>query len=78
MPNKCKPSCAKHCWNGPVYRISALTGQGTQELLLHIQEWLDAQREREQREQEVAQGTWVSDDPRFDGPFQKNTDPLSS
>src|SRR5690554_4000076 len=61
--------CEALSWNGPVYRISALTGQGTQELLLHIQEWLDAQREREQREQEVAQGTWVSDDPRFDGPL---------
>lgn len=55
-------------WTAPVFSISALTGDGTQELLWRIQEWLDTERRREQQAQDVADGTWVSDDPRFDLP----------
>ncbi len=55
-------------WTDPVFNISALTGSGTQELLLHLQQWLDTEREREQKAQDIADGTWVSDDPRFDQP----------
>lgn len=73
MLDKPEQAQAKLCqaldWNGPVYSISALTGQGTRELLLHIQEWLDTQRQREQQDQDVADGTWMSDDPRFDRPL---------
>lgn len=60
--------CKALDWDGPVFSISALTGDGTQELVWRLQEWLDAERKREQQEQDIADGTWVSDDPRFDQP----------
>lgn len=60
--------CAKLDWTAPVFSISALTGDGTQELVWRLQERLDAERKREQQEQDIADGTWVSDDPRFDEP----------
>lgn len=31
-------------WHAPIYGISALTGQGTQQLMYDIQKWLDQQR----------------------------------
>lgn len=60
--------CKALDWHDPVFCISALTGDGTQELLWRLQEWLDTERKREQQAQDVAAGTWVSDDPRFDQP----------
>ena len=53
-------------WEGPVFSISALTGAGTQELVLKIQDWLDKQRIAEQEAQDRAAGTFIHDDPRFD------------
>lgn len=60
--------CKALQWTGPVFAISALTGEGTQDLAWRIQEWLDAQRQKEHQAEEVTAGTWVSDDPRFDQP----------
>jgi GTP-binding protein len=58
--------CQALDWQGPVFAISALTGQGTQELCLRLQEWLDAERQRANIAQDKAEGAYVSDDPRFD------------
>ncbi|MEI2416301.1 GTPase ObgE [Orrella sp. JC864] len=57
---------AAYGWQGPVYVISALTGEGTRELLFDLQDALDAARTREQQAQDRADGTYVADDPRFD------------
>lgn len=43
-------------WQGPVFCISALTGNGTENLMLAIQEWLDAQNPQDD----------IDYDPRFD------------
>ncbi len=39
-------------WTGPVFVISALTGQGTQALVYAVQDWLDEQRRREHAQPE--------------------------
>ncbi|GAA4329857.1 GTPase ObgE [Pigmentiphaga soli] len=39
--------CLELGWTGPVFAISALAGQGTQELAWALQNWLDEQREAE-------------------------------
>ncbi len=53
--------CEALGWNGPVFSISALTGEGTQELVWKLQDWLDEQRRQEQDE-----AASVRPDPRFD------------
>lgn len=39
--------CSALNWEGPVFCISALSGLGTDKLMLAIQQWLDAQKESE-------------------------------
>lgn len=63
--------CKALNYQGPVFGISALTGDGTQDLIWKLQEWLDAERERANIEHDKAQGTYVAEDPRFD---DKRTD----
>jgi len=58
--------CRDYGWDGPVFAVSALTGEGTQALLWALQDELDALREAEQHEQDVADGSYVPEDPRFD------------
>ena len=53
-------------WTGPVYTISALSGDGTRDLLYALQDTLDAERARDQEQQDRADGTYVAEDPRFD------------
>jgi GTP-binding protein len=53
-------------WDGPVFSISALTGDGTQELIWQLQDWLDAERNRAHLAQDQADGTYIAEDPRFD------------
>jgi GTP-binding protein len=53
-------------WKGPVYSISALAGDGTQKLIWDLQDALDAARDIEQREQDIAAGVLVEEDRRFD------------
>lgn len=53
-----KQICTDLNWQGPVFCISALTGQGTEKLMLEIQSWLDEQKQSEETES----------DPRFDVP----------
>ena len=58
--------CKELGYTGPVFAISALTGEGTQDLIWKLQEWLDAERERANIEADKASGTYVAEDPRFD------------
>ncbi|WP_459616009.1 GTPase ObgE [Bordetella sp. 2513F-2] len=58
--------CAEFGWTGPVYGISGLNGDGTQDLIWALQDYLDAEREKEQVAADQAAGTYVHEDPRFD------------
>ena len=58
--------CQELDWQGPVFTISALNGEGTQELIWQLQDWLDAERQAELLKQDQAEGSYVPDDPRFD------------
>ena len=58
--------CSLLDWKGPVFGISAITGQGTQELIWALQDSLDAQKQRDNIEQDKLAGVHVEDDPRFD------------
>ena len=57
---------AQSNWSGPVYAISALTGDGTQQLIYDLQDALDRSKAIEQRAQDIEAGTAEFDDPRFD------------
>ena len=65
--------CTRINWKGPVFEMSALTGQGTQTLVLKIQSWLDQQQAEEQRLADEAQAGFEPDDPRFK-PNRQNID----
>ncbi|ARP84988.1 GTPase ObgE [Bordetella genomosp. 9] len=58
--------CAEFGWSGPVYTVSALTGDGTQDLIWALQDYLDAEKRKDQIAQDQAEGTYVAEDPRFD------------
>lgn len=56
-------------WQAPIYGISALTGQGTQQLMYDIQSWLDRERGVDEAETDELD----RNDPRFD-PKRQNID----
>ncbi len=58
--------CAALNWTGPVFGISALSGEGTQELVWRLQEWLDAEKAKANLAEDKADGSYVAEDPRFD------------
>ena len=58
--------CKALNWQGPIFIISGLTGEGTQDLVWALQDWLDAERQRENTESDKADGSYVAEDPRFD------------
>lgn len=58
--------CAALGWTGPVYAISALSGEGTQQLIWDLQEAIDAFRQLDNVAEDRAAGTYVAEDPRFD------------
>ncbi len=60
-------------WSGPVYGISALTGEGTQQLIYDLQTMLDESKAQEQQAQAIEDGTAEFDDPRFDPSRDPNT-----
>jgi GTP-binding protein len=68
---KVKDFIKRFGWKGPMFRISALTHEGCDELVKEIYEHLATQRQQEQREQsglaEAAMGidSIDADDPRF-------------
>jgi len=53
-------------WKGPVYAISGLNGDGTQELIWALQDYLDAEQRKDHLAQDQADGTYDAEDPRFD------------
>src|SRR5690606_29505982 len=53
-------------WQGPVFVISGLNGDGTQELIWALQDYLDAEQRKANLAQDQADGTYVAEDPRFD------------
>ncbi|WP_251862852.1 GTPase ObgE [Achromobacter sp. Marseille-Q4962] len=61
-----KRFCELYGWTGPVFGISGLSGEGTQDLIWALQDYLDAQREKDQEAQDRADGSYVAEDPRFD------------
>ena len=58
--------CKALNYSGPIFGISALTGDGTQDLIWKLQEWLDAEREQANIAADKAAGTYMAEDPRFD------------
>ena len=58
--------CTALNWTGPIFIISGLTGEGTQDLVWALQDWLDAERQRENTEADKADGSYIAEDPRFD------------
>ncbi|MCC2597075.1 GTPase ObgE [Pusillimonas sp. MFBS29] len=66
--------CAALGWTGPVFAISALTGDGAQELTWRLQEWLDAEREKANTAQDKADGSYIAEDPRFDDTRSDHTE----
>ncbi|NYT63908.1 GTPase ObgE [Alcaligenaceae bacterium] len=58
--------CKALNWTGPVFSISALNGEGTQQLIWRLQEWLDAENKKAHVEQDKADGSYIAEDPRFD------------
>ena len=61
-----KRICKALDWKGPVFIISGLTGEGTQDLVWALQDWLDAERQRENTASDKADGSYVAEDSRFD------------
>ena len=61
-----KRFCEAFEWTGPVYAVSGLTGDGTQDLIWALQDYLDAEKRKDQIAQDQADGTYVHEDPRFD------------
>ncbi|MBC7203634.1 MAG: GTPase ObgE, partial [Pusillimonas sp.] len=60
-----KRFCKALGWTGRVFAISALTGSGTQDLIWALQDWLDAEKEKENVASDRAEGVY-QEDPRFD------------
>ncbi len=58
--------CAEFGWTGPVYAISALSGEGTQQLIWDLQDAIDAFRQLDNVAEDRAAGTYVAEDPRCD------------
>lgn len=53
-------------WQGRVFTISGLNGDGTQDLIWALQDYLDAEQRKDHLAQDQADGTYVAEDPRFD------------
>ena len=58
--------CKAYGWKGPVYAISALSGEGTQQLIWDLQDAIDAYRQVDNIAEDRAAGTYIAEDPRFD------------
>jgi GTP-binding protein len=61
-----KRFCKEYKWKGPVFAISALSGDGTQQLIWDLQNAIDAYRQEDNIAEDLADGTFVAEDPRFD------------
>ena len=66
-PNAVKKRfCKEYGWKGPVFAISALSGDGTQQLIWDLQNAIDAYRHEDNIADDLADGTFIAEDPRFD------------
>ena len=61
-----KRFCKEYDWKGPVFAISALSGDGTQQLIWDLQNAIDAYRQEDNLAEDRADGTFIAEDPRFD------------
>jgi GTP-binding protein len=68
--------CTALGWNGPVFAVSGLTGDGTQDLVWALQDYLDKQKHQDHIAEDKADGTYVHEDPRFDD-TRDDADPRS-
>ncbi|AIL32273.1 GTPase ObgE [Basilea psittacipulmonis] len=60
-----KRLCERLNWKGPVYAVSALTGQGLDKLTWDLQEYLDQMKAKDIQEAEQAAPDYEPSDPRF-------------
>ncbi|WP_028357174.1 GTPase ObgE [Brackiella oedipodis] len=58
--------CQRLGWQGPVFSISALSNHGVQNLVYALQDFLDQLKQAENQAQDIAEGSFDYDDPRFD------------
>mgnify|MGYP001202539599 FL=1 len=58
--------CARLDWQGPVYAISALNGEGTEQLVYALQDYVDEVKAQENYAADEAAGLVEYEDPRFD------------
>ena len=58
--------CERLNWQGPVYAISALSGEGTEQLIYALQDYVDEVKAQENRAADEAAGLVEYEDPRFD------------
>lgn len=67
-----KDLCQRIAWTGPVFTISALNGEGTEQLIYALQDYLDEIKAQENQAEDEAAGIIEYDDPRFDPSRQAN------
>jgi len=67
--------CKEFGWDGKVFAISALSGDGTQQLIWDLQDAIDAYRQVDNIAEDKAAGTFVAEDPRFDDARGDNVAP---
>ncbi|CCG20200.1 probable GTP-binding protein [Taylorella asinigenitalis 14/45] len=65
-PDEVKEKFVKaYGWKGPVFTISALTGEGTQNLVYALQDYIDEQKITHHKEEDIETGVFEEEDPRF-------------
>lgn len=65
-PDEVKEKFVKaYGWKGPVFTISALTGEGTQNLVYALQDYIDEQKKSHHKEEDIETGVFEEEDPRF-------------
>lgn len=65
-PDEVKEKFVKaYGWEGPVFTISALTGEGTQNLVYALQDYIDEQKKSQHKEEDIETGVFEEEDPRF-------------
>lgn len=60
-----KDFCAQFDWTGPVFAISALNGEGTQELIWALQDYLDKEKAKDNQAADEQVAGYEPEDPRF-------------
>lgn len=66
--------CQRLAWEAPVFAISALSGEGTEQLIYALQDYVDEVKASENYAADAAAGLIEHDDPRFDPSRQAPTE----